>query len=90
VQARTLPQPSAEIKIEKLDIDEWYRQASTYPNLIVEPLSAVDAIASTRLPGSFHKDPADRMIVAMARRHGCKLVTSDRLIQHYPHVDSIW
>lgn len=73
-----------------LDIDEWYRQASTYPNLVVEPLSALDAIASTRLPGSFHKDPADRMIVAMARRYGCKLVTSDRLIQRYPHVASIW
>jgi PIN domain nuclease of toxin-antitoxin system len=71
-------------------IDEWYRQASRYPNLVVEPLSALDAIASTRLPGDFHKDPADRMIVAMARRYDCKLVTSDKLIQRYPHVTTIW
>ena len=71
-------------------IDEWYRQASRYPNLVVEPLCALDAISSTRLPGDFHKDPADRMIVAMARRYECNLVTSDKLIQRYPHVSSIW
>ncbi len=81
-------------KIGKLalpvSIDEWYRQASRYPNLVVEPLSALDAIASTRLPGDFHKDPADSMIVAMARRYACKLVTSDKLIGGCPHVSSIW
>ena len=73
-----------------LEIHEWFRQASTYPNLIVEPLSAADAIASTQLPGSFHKDPADRIIIALARRHGVSLVTSDRLIRAYPHVKTIW
>jgi PIN domain nuclease of toxin-antitoxin system len=71
-------------------IDDWYRQASRYPNLVVEPLSALDAIASTRLPGDFHKDPADRMIVAMARRYACKLATSDKLIRSYRHVSSVW
>ena len=73
-----------------MDIDAWYQQASTYPNLVVEPLSARDAIDSARLPGAFHKDPADRIIVALARRHGVGLVTSDKLIQAYPHVNTIW
>ena len=73
-----------------MDVDEWFRLASSYPSLVVEPVSAQDAIASARLPGSFHKDPADRIIVAMARRYGVSLVTSDRLIRAYPHVASIW
>ncbi len=73
-----------------MTIDEWYSLASRYPNLVVEPLSALDAIASTRLPGDFHKDPADRMIVAMARRYACALATSDKLIQRYRHVATIW
>lgn len=73
-----------------MDMDEWFRLARSYPNLVVEPVSAQDAIASARLPGSFHKDPADRIIVAMARRHGVSLVTSDTLIRAYPHVATIW
>ncbi len=72
------------------DIVSWFEQASTYPNLLVEPLSAMDAIAGTRLPGAFHRDPADRIIVALARRHGAELVTSDKLIRAYPHVSSVW
>ena len=47
-------------------------------------------IASTQLPGNFHKDPADRIIVALARRQGASLVTSDRKILDYAHVATIW
>jgi PIN domain nuclease of toxin-antitoxin system len=73
-----------------LEINEWFERARSYPNLVVEPLSPLDAIASTQLPGRFHKDPADRMIIAMARRHGASLVTSDARIQAYPHVETVW
>jgi PIN domain nuclease of toxin-antitoxin system len=37
------------------------------------------------LPGSFHNDPADQIIVATARTHGSQLVTMDRRILAYPH-----
>jgi len=73
-----------------LEINKWFERARSYPNLVVEPLSPLDAIASTQLPGRFHKDPADRMIIAMARRHGVPLVTSDARIRAYPHVETIW
>jgi PIN domain nuclease of toxin-antitoxin system len=72
-----------------LDIDEWFRRASTYPNLVIEPLLPSDAIESTRLPGYFHKDPADRIVIALARRHGVSLVTSDSLIRSYRYVTTI-
>ena len=73
-----------------MEMDEWFRLAKSYPNLVVEPVSAQDAISSARLPGNFHKDPADRIIVAMSRRYGANLVTSDGLIRAYPHVTTIW
>ena len=43
-----------------------------------------------RLPGNFHLDPADRMIVALARHHSARLVTADRRIQAYRHVKTVW
>lgn len=73
-----------------MDIDAWFRLACSYPALVVEPVSATDAIASTQLPGEFHKDPADRIIIALSRRYGAALVTADKLIRAYPHVVTIW
>jgi PIN domain nuclease of toxin-antitoxin system len=73
-----------------LDVDEWYRLASQYPNIVIEPLLPWDAIASTQLPGDFHRDPADRIIVALSRRLKARLVTADRKIQSYSHVTTVW
>lgn len=44
------------------------------------------ALASAELPEPFHRDPADRLIVAQARRSRATLVTADRKILAYPHV----
>lgn len=41
---------------------------------------------STRLPGIFHKDLADQMIVAAARIHQLPLMTQDSKILAYAHV----
>jgi len=42
------------------------------------------------LPGEFHNDPADRILVASSRLYSSKLVTADKKILEYPHVDAIW
>lgn len=47
------------------------------------------AIASNQLPGDFHKDPVDRMLVATARELDCLLVTADDLILGYSHVRTL-
>ncbi len=73
-----------------LEINTWFEQAKAYRGLAVEPMDPLDAIASTQLPGHFHKDPADRIIVALARRHGAPIVSSDAKILDYPHVRAIW
>lgn len=50
------------------------------------------ALASTDLPGNFHRDPADRFLVATARTLDCSLMTRDRKILAYAeqgHVKAI-
>ncbi|HLG72879.1 MAG TPA: type II toxin-antitoxin system VapC family toxin [Chloroflexota bacterium] len=54
------------------------------------PVDNQIAVAATDLPGDFHKDPADRFIVATARMSGASLVTADGKILNYGHVDCIW
>ena len=68
---------------------EWFRLALGYPGIALLPLTPEIAIESTTLPGDFHRDPSDQIIVATARVHGCALVTADRKIVNYPHVQTI-
>ncbi len=72
-----------------LPMDEWYKMAQVYPGVTVESLNPLDAIASTQLPGEFHKDPADRILIAIARRYDIPLVTMDNKILNYPYVKTV-
>ena len=68
------------------ELSEWLDLALNYPGLRLLPLTPAIAVESTRLPGIFHRDPADQIIVATARIHDCPLVTQDAKILAYPHV----
>jgi PIN domain nuclease of toxin-antitoxin system len=68
---------------------EWFEQALSYPGIYLLELTPEIAIESTQLPGEFHRDPADQIIVATARAYGCSLVTADGRILKYPHVTAI-
>jgi len=59
---------------------EWLEAASAEP--LVQRCSISPAVAAevARLPDTFHRDPADRIIVATARIHGATLLTRDRRI----------
>ena len=70
-------------------LEEWFQQALGYPGVQLLALSPEIAIESTRLPGEFHRDPADQMIVATARAYGCTLITSGEKILNYSHVSTI-
>jgi len=70
-------------------LDEWFAKALEYPGIRLLELTPEIAIESTQLPGLFHRDPADQIIVATARRHNCPLVTSDNRILRYPHTETI-
>ena len=64
-------------------IEHWMEQALALPGLRVLPLEPGLIFDAHRLPGQLHADPADRLIVATARRHGLALVTEDRKILDY-------
>ena len=65
------------------EIGEWLRIALSMPGIQMVPLLIEISVASTQLPGDFHADPADRIIVATARHLGATLVTEDKLILTY-------
>lgn len=69
-----------------LPVGEWMTKALAYPGIRLLDLSPQIAVESTRLPGVFHRDPADQIIVATARLHKCPLVTMDQKIRAYAHV----
>jgi PIN domain nuclease of toxin-antitoxin system len=68
-------------------VDKWLNQALAYPGINFLELTPQICIESTQLPGTFHRDPADQIIVATARVQNCPLVTVDRKIREYLHVE---
>lgn len=67
-------------------VEVWMRRALAYPGIQLLDLTPAIAIESTQLPGSFHRDPADQIIVATARVLDCPLATVDTRILDYLHV----
>ncbi len=70
-------------------VEEWMEQAMAYPGMQLLELTPQIAIESTKLPGSFHRDPADQIIVATARVYDISLLTADRRILQYQHVRTL-
>jgi PIN domain nuclease of toxin-antitoxin system len=73
-----------------MPLREWMDRA-VHPDLIeVIPLSRDVAVESTCLPDAFHSDPADELIVATARLQRAALITADKKILAYRHVQTLW
>ncbi len=62
---------------------DWVRASVARAGLLVEDLSPEVLVSSTRLPGDLQGDPADRFIVATARKLGAVLITRDRQLLAY-------
>ena len=67
-------------------LKEWFSIALAEEGIILISITPAIAIESYSLPGEFHKDPADRIIVATARTYNCALMTNDGNILAYPHM----
>lgn len=68
----------------------WFNAALSVNQWEVIDISLPIIQEAYSLPGEFHPDPADRTLVATARIHDLHLVTADRKILAYPHVNTIW
>lgn len=66
---------------------EWLETSLNYPGMRLLNLTPEIVIESTQLPGKFHRDPADQIIVATARVHNCPLLTKDDRILNYPYIE---
>ena len=64
-------------------LESWWRDAVASAGLVELPLDSHAARESTRLPGAFHADPADRFLVATARVNDLAFVTADKSILAY-------
>ena len=74
----------------KMPAAKWLSRAINETGLGVIEISPEIAIDACSLPGQFHKDPTDRLIVATARVNNLRLLTKDQKMLEYSHVDAIW
>lgn len=71
----------------KVDIGFWLLNALGPSGITLLHLTPQIAVEACDLPGEFHRDPADQIIVATARVYDIPLVTADQKIRSYPYVD---
>ncbi len=64
-------------------LKDWISEALDLSGTSLAALSSDVAIESCKLPGKFHGDPADRMIVATARIENATILTRDKRILEY-------
>jgi PIN domain nuclease of toxin-antitoxin system len=73
-----------------MDVAGWLAEVGKIPGLKFIPVDNAIAVDAVTLPGEFHKDPVDRIIVATARKFTASLITADEKISAYQHVRTIW
>ncbi len=73
-----------------MDLDEWLDTVDSISGVEWVPVTRQVAVDSVNLPGEFHQDPADRLIVALARHENAQLISADGRIHAYPHVRCLW
>ena len=70
-------------------IQEWFNIALAQQGELLLSITPQIAIDSYSLPGNFHKDPADRIIVSTERIYDVHLVSVDEKILAYSYVKRI-
>ena len=73
-----------------MDIASWLDTLGRIDAVRMVPVDSEIAVKSVQLPGDFHKDPADRIIVATARKFAAPLVSADEKIRAFQEVRTIW
>jgi PIN domain nuclease of toxin-antitoxin system len=68
---------------------QWFLGLVERYDLRELPLEATVACAAAALP-LVHRDPVDRVIVALAQTHGLTVLTSDDNIPKYAGVKTLW
>lgn len=62
-------------------VEDWLRVAASPSTVRIQSITPGIVAEMNRLPATFHRDPADRLIVASARALKLPLATKDRKIR---------
>jgi PIN domain nuclease of toxin-antitoxin system len=73
----------------QIPLDEWVEKTLEDLRADALPVTNQIAIEAYRLPEPFHRDPADRQIVACARLHELTVATADERILGCKHVATV-
>jgi PIN domain nuclease of toxin-antitoxin system len=65
------------------DYRRWIERALQEPVMKLQLMTVGIALESSALPGEFHSDPADRILVATARELNVPIITADARILAY-------
>jgi len=71
-----------------MPLEDWVRRSLIELDAETIPVTHETVIEAYSLPGEFHADPADRLLVATGRHLGMTLITADDRILDYPHARS--
>jgi PIN domain nuclease of toxin-antitoxin system len=82
------------VKMNKLEfsigLENWLKEVEDTPSIRFVSVDNKIVVDSIFLPGAFHKDPADRIIVATARSLNAEIITKDIKIRNYKYVQTVW
>jgi PIN domain nuclease of toxin-antitoxin system len=73
-----------------IDFPSWLKEATSVSGTKFHAVDNSVAYQAVNLPGNFHADPADRMIVATALALDATLISGDQKIQDYSYVKVVW
>jgi PIN domain nuclease of toxin-antitoxin system len=94
ISAISLAELACAVERGRISIDrhwkKWFRHYVELNGWPVENITLEILEEAYSLPDAFHADPADRIITATARLNNCTILTADKKILAYPHVNSAW
>ena len=70
------------------NLEDWVEESLELLLCSTLQLSHEISLGAYSLPGDFHRDPADRILVATARVHALTLLTADQRILEYRHAET--
>lgn len=81
------------VSVNRLNLNQplhtWLAISDSIETIQIEPITDTLCLEFLNLPGDFHRDPGDRLIVALARQLDAVLVTADHRILKYDAVRTI-
>ena len=94
VSAISVAEIACAVEQGRIVIDrQWKKWFRHYINLNGWQVDSIDLNIMEEaysLPETFHADPADRIITATSRLKNYILLTGDKKILSYPHVNAVW